>query len=219
MKLVRAVVAAAALVAAARAASAGAPATTPPAPPTVDELLARLEASSKGVETLAGEFTQRNRIKLFKQELTSKGRLLFRRPRQIRWEYLEPDPSTLILDGQKVTLKMAGSEPQVFDLARDATMRAVFDQLLLWLQPDSLARARDAYQLAVAGSAETPTLILTPRAGDPMARAFRKVELKLDGKSGRLRGIALFEQNGDEKEIAFTRLTPNAPLPPDSFKP
>jgi outer membrane lipoprotein-sorting protein len=37
------------------------------APPTLDELIARLEASSKDVRSLSGEFSQRNKLKLFKQ--------------------------------------------------------------------------------------------------------------------------------------------------------
>jgi len=187
------------------------------AAPTVDELLARLDASSKGLTTLRGEFTQRNRVKLFKQELKSTGRLFYRRPRQIRWEYLTPDPSTLVLDGERATLSTPGAEPQVFDLAHDATMRPIFEQLLFWLQPGSLGQARDQYDLAVSGSAEQPTLELTPKSGT-MARAFRKIELRLDGKTGLLRGLLLIEKNGDEKEIVFTRLERNAALPADAFR-
>jgi outer membrane lipoprotein carrier protein len=186
-------------------------------PPPVDELLAKLEASSKDLTTLKGEFTQRTRVKLFKQELRSTGRILFRRPRQLRWEYTAPDPSVMVLDGDRATLTTPGAAPQVFDLAHDATMRPIFDQLLLWLSPGSLGRAREQYQLTVAGTAELPTLVLEPKSG-AMARAFRRVELRLDGRSGLLRGILLVEQNGDEKEIAFTRLERNVALPEDAFR-
>ena len=60
------------------------------APPLAD-VVAKVDKAKAGVETLSGEFTQKNRVKLFKQELTSKGRLYFKKPRQIRWEYLSPD--------------------------------------------------------------------------------------------------------------------------------
>jgi outer membrane lipoprotein carrier protein len=188
----------------------------PPLP--VDPLVSQLETSSKSVTTLAGEFTQRNRVKLFKQELKSKGRLVFRAPRQIRWEYTDPDPSTLILDGQKATLSTPGAPPKVFDLEHDATMRAIFDQLLLWLGPGSLAHARDDYELASGGSAEAPVLTLVPKPASPIAKAFQKIELRLDGKSWLLRSILLVEKSGDEKEIVFTRLEKNAKLPPDAFR-
>ena len=188
------------------------------APASVDELIARLEAASKGVTSLAGEFTQRNKLKLFKQELRSKGRLYFQRPRQIRWEYLEPDPSTLILDGDRATLRTPDAAAQTFDLTKDATMRAIFDQLLTWLGPGSMSQARVDHDLSTAGSAGEPILILTPKASSPVAKAFQRIELRLDGKSLLMRSILLREKNGDEKEITFTRLQRNAVLPADAFK-
>jgi outer membrane lipoprotein-sorting protein len=189
-----------------------------PPPPPLDRMIAELDAASGGVATLAGEFSQRNRVKLFKQELTSKGSFYYRRPRQIRWAYTAPDPSTLVLDGQHATLRTPGAPPQEFDLEHDATMRAVFDQLLLWLAPGALKQAGGAYALASSGSAERPTLTLTPRPETPVGHAFTRIELRLDGKSWLVRSILLVEKNGDEKEITFTRLEPNARLPADAFR-
>ncbi|HEY7956704.1 MAG TPA: outer membrane lipoprotein carrier protein LolA [Polyangia bacterium] len=192
------------------------PAWAAPAP-KLDVLLAKLQASSKQVRTLSGEFTQRNRIKLFKQELRSRGRLYFQAPRRIRWEYTEPDPSVLVLDGQKATLSTPGAPPQVFDLAHDATMAAIFDQLLLWLGPGSLAQAHNDYQLTASGTAAEPILTLEPKPSSPVAKAFQRIQLRLDGKSWLLKSILLVEKSGDEKEITFTRLERNVPLPPNAF--
>jgi outer membrane lipoprotein carrier protein len=187
------------------------------APVSVDELIARLGKSSEGVNTLAGEFTQRNKLKLFKQELRSTGKFYFQRPRRIRWEYVAPDPSTLILDGDTATLRTPGAEPQTFDLAKDATMRAIFDQLLTWLGPGSMAQARVDYDIGALGSAAEPRLSLVPKATSPVAKAFRSIELRLDGKTLLMRSILLTEKNGDEKEITFTHLQRNAAIPAGAF--
>jgi outer membrane lipoprotein carrier protein len=184
----------------------------------VASLLAELERGARDVRTLAGEFTQRNRSKLFKKELRSSGRLYFQRPRRIRWEYREPDPSTLILDGQRATLTTPGAAPQVFDLERDATMRAVFDQLLTWLAPGGLGEAGREYTLSTSGGDAAPTLTLTPKAGGAVARAFARIDLRVDAKAHLVRAIALTERNGDTKEITFTRLEANAQLPADAFR-
>jgi outer membrane lipoprotein-sorting protein len=186
--------------------------------PSLDELVGKVDAASKHVETLVGQFTQHNRVKLFKQELTSKGLVYFKKPRQIRWEYTEPDPSVMILDGNKATLRSPGSAPQEFDLDKDATMRAIFEQLLTWLGPGSLEHARDDYEMAAGGTREAPTLTLTPKATSAVGKAFGKIELRLDGKSYIMRSILLVEKNGDEKEIVFTHLQRNGKLPADAFK-
>jgi outer membrane lipoprotein-sorting protein len=178
------------------------------------DLIQKLEASSKDVQSLAGEFQQRNKLKLFKQELKSKGRFFYQRPKKIRWEYLDPDPSTLILDGDQATLRTPGAAPQTFDLTKDATMRAIFEQLLTWLSPTSMEEAKKDYEIAVKDS----TLTLTPRATSPVAKAFSRIELRLDPKSLLMKSILLTEKNGDEKEISFTKLSKNSPLPTDAFK-
>lgn len=191
---------------------------TAAAAPPLAELVRKVDAAKAGVVTLAGEFTQKNRVKLFKQELASKGRLYFEKPRQIRWEYTSPDPSVLILDGNQARMTTPGAAPQLFDLDKDPTMRAIFDQLLTWLGPESLAAARDEYELSAAGTAAAPSLLLTPKAAGNLGKAFSRVELRLDGKTWLMKSILLVEKNGDEKEIAFTKLQRNVALPPDAFK-
>lgn len=195
-----------------------APATAHAEALAVDEVVKKVDTAKAGVETLSGEFTQKNRVKLFKQELTSKGRLFFKKPRQIRWEYTSPDPSVMILDGNQARLETPGSPPQTFDLAKDATMRAIFDQLLTWLGPGSLAAAKTDYDFSATGTAAAPVLVLTPKATSPVSKAFAKIDLRLDPKTWLMKAIVLVEKNGDEKEIDFGKLTRNAKLPPDAFK-
>lgn len=194
----------------------GGVAAAAPLPP--DVVIARVDAAKAGVTTLAGEFTQRNQVKLFKQELTSKGKLYFEKPRRIRWEYTAPDPSVMILDGNKVTLTTPGEPPQQFDLAKDPTMRAIFDQLLTWLGPGSLDKAHADYVISGSGAPATPSLVLTPRPQSAVGKAFARIELRLDGKTWLIRSILLVEKNGDEKEITFGKLARNVKLPADAFK-
>lgn len=188
------------------------------AAPAIDPLLSRIDAAAKRWGTLKGEFTQTSRIRLFKQELESRGRFFYRRPQRLRWELLEPDSSTLVLDGDRASLSTPGSPARSFDLARDPSMRTLCDQLLLWLGSGSLSQARAAYDLAASGSAAEPVLTLTPRAGSPVARIFQRITLRFDGKTLLLHGLSLVEQNGDEKVLRFHHLVPNAPISDATFR-
>lgn len=124
----------------------------------------------------------------------------------------------MVLDGDQATLKTPGAPPQKFDLARDAVMRAVFDQLLLWVGSSNLSGAAADYDLAAGGGDDAPTLTLTPKAGGAIARAFARIELRFD-RDMLLKGIALVERNGDEKTITFTKMVRNPKLPADAFAP
>jgi outer membrane lipoprotein-sorting protein len=184
-----------------------------------EPLIARLAAQSRALQTLSGEFTQSNRVKIFKQEVRSTGRFYFQRPRRIRWEYLSPDPSTMVLDGDKATLKTPGASAQTFDLQRDPTMRTVFDQLLIWIGGEGLDRARADWELAAPMQKGGVTYqALTPKPGTPMARVFARVTLGFDEQL-LLRSIQLVEPSGDEKEIRFTKVERNGKLPANAFAP
>ena len=179
-------------------------------------LLAKIDAASRATQSLSAEFTQKNHMKLFKQELSSRGKLLFHAPRQIRWEYLSPDPSVLVLDGNKAQMRSPGAAPQVFDLDKDATMRAVFDQLLTFVGGGTIANAQSAYTIDAQGKASAPVLVLTPKAGSAIAKSFARIELGFDDKT-QVRSIHLVEQNGDEKDIAFSRVVRNGAVPANAF--
>jgi outer membrane lipoprotein carrier protein len=196
---------------------AGAARAVAAAAPDPEALLARLDKNAPSVQTLAGAFTQTSRMKLFRQAIVSRGRFYFRRPRQVRWEYTEPDPSKMIIDGDRAVLTMPGAAPQQFDLARDPTMRAVADQIFLWLGVGSIMRARTDYAITAAGSDAAPVLVLTPKGEAPVGKAFARIELRFDAQL-LLRSIILREPSGDEKQIDFSKMEKNAKLPADAFE-
>jgi outer membrane lipoprotein-sorting protein len=210
------------------------------------ELIKDMEAAQRDLHTLAADFVQTSRVKLFKQELRSEGRLLYERPREpsaqpsrLCWEYLRPDPSQMVLIGNQAILHMGDKKssqpPQVFDMERDPNLRAIFSQLRLWLglgsdgkdgsETSAVAAFGDEYELRVGGAPakQRPALLLFARAGageggaSTLSKTFSRVELHLDGKSFQLLRLLLVEQSGDEKEIVFTHIQRNVALPAGAF--
>ena len=206
----------------------------PTAAPPPDELMRRIDAAQADLRTLSAEFVQNSQSKLFKQKLSSQGRLFYQRQRQrpgpgpgqgqpgeptkLRWEYTRPDASTMLLIGERATLRIGKRPPQVFDSSRDPTLNAIFTQLQLWLGNGSLASAQADYQVSSGGTAEHPALILLPRPTSPLSRAFARIELHVDGRTLQLGRLLLVENSGDEKEVVFTRMQRNAALPPAAFQ-
>jgi outer membrane lipoprotein-sorting protein len=180
--------------------------------------LEQLDAASRSTHTLTASLEQTSKVKLFKQVLVQKGRLAFRAPRQIRWEYTSPDPSLLVLDGNRATMTTPGAAPQVFDLAKDATMGAIFDQLLTFVGGGSLSRAETAYALTLGGSDQAPTVTLVPKPGTPADKIFQRIVLSFD-KALVVDKIDLLEKSGDDKTIVFTKIVRNGALADDLFAP
>jgi outer membrane lipoprotein-sorting protein len=181
--------------------------------PTVAELIEKVEQARAGQETLVGEFAQRKRLSLFRDEVRSTGRFKFRRPAKLRWEYLTPDPSVVILDGQRVTVTAPGQKPATYDLARQPGLRALLERLLAALGPGSLKAATRDFDLKVTGPT---TLALTPR-GD-LSKHVVAMEMRFDA-AWQVAGVAFREKNGDQTDVTFSKLQRNAKVDDADFRP
>jgi outer membrane lipoprotein-sorting protein len=194
-------------------------ANTAPLPSPTD-LMNKIDAAQKDLRSLRADFVQHSRVKLFRQQISSEGRLQYQKgePAKLRWEYLKPDPSTMLLVGDKAQLKMGQRPPQVIDSGKDPMLRAIFAQLRLWLGQGSLRDAEGEYEITVAGSPEQPALVLAPKAQSPLQRVFSRIELHVDGKTMLLRRLTMVEQTGDEKEIVFGKLERNIEISASQFQ-
>jgi outer membrane lipoprotein-sorting protein len=179
----------------------------------VAELIEKVEKARAGQESLVGEFTQRKRLSLFRDEVRSSGSFKFRRPGKLRWEYLRPDPSVIILDGTRVTVKTPGQKSVTYDLGRQPGLKALLERLLAALGPASLQAATQDFDLKVTGPA---TLLLVPR-GD-LARHLVSMEMRFDA-TWQVAGFALREKNGDLTDVAFSGLRRNVKIDDAAFRP
>ena len=188
--------------------------------PSPTELMTKIDAVQKDLRSLRADFVQHSRVKLFRQQVSSEGRFLYAKgtPARLRWEYLKPDPSTMLLVGEQATLKMGSRAPQVIDTGKDPTLRAIFAQLKLWLGQGSLRDAEGEYEVKTGGTSDQPALILVPKPDSVLAKVFSRIELHVDGKTMLLRRLLMVEQSGDEKEVIFSKLDRNVELNASQFQ-
>jgi outer membrane lipoprotein-sorting protein len=196
---------------------------------SADELMGQIDRAQKDLRSLSADFVQLSRVKLFRQELRSEGRLLYdkgdategtapaKQPARLRWEYLRPDPSTVLLDGERATLHMGTLPPRVFDTGKDPKLRAIFSQLRLWLGQGELVSAKGQYDIALGGKPGQPALVMVPRPESPLSATFARIELQVEGRSLQLLRLLLVERSGDEKEILFSKIQRNPRLDPQVF--
>lgn len=71
-------------------------------PSTVTEVVAAVEKVYEGTETLRADFVQVTRSATLGEEQRQKGRVVLKRPRQMRWEFTAPDNKLFVTDGQTI---------------------------------------------------------------------------------------------------------------------
>ena len=70
----------------------------PPLP--VDEIVRRLQDRYDRTSDFTADFVQKVEVPALERTLESHGRVYFMRPGRMRWEFVEPEPQTIVADGK-----------------------------------------------------------------------------------------------------------------------
>lgn len=178
-------------------------------------VFARLKDLAAGVDTIQSAFSQEKHLALFKHMVRSTGRLAYRRPDSLRWEYIEPSRMGFSMAGSRGRQWDAASGlDKDFDLASDPVMAVVSEQLFAWAAFD-LDALRRKYTIAIRG--DSPVRLRL----EPLRTSMREfidhldVEFAPDGRS--VCRVEIHEQDGDFTRIVFSDTVINAPLPGGTF--
>ena len=152
-----------------------------------------LNAFTKGLKGLDGQFTQKVYDARGKQKESASGRVAVSAPRLFRWEYVKPYPQLIVADGKSVwvydpDLKQASKRPQGVEEANSP--------LAILLDPAKLDRD---FKVKEAGSSDGLSwLQLTPKQAEA---GFKTARLGF-GKSGLAR-MEYVDALGQRTQIAF----------------
>ena len=149
---------------------------------TATELMTRIDAAQKDLHSLRADFVQHSRVKLFRQQISSTGRFLYAKgtPARLRWEYLAPDPSTMLLVGDQARLTpvllTAFAFTGLLFIATCANLA-----LLLPKAQSPLSRVFSRIELHVDGkSMLLRRLLMVEQSGDEKEVVFGKIERNIE---------------------------------------
>ena len=154
----------------------------------------QLDAFSKGLKGLDGQFSQQVFDPRGKQKEASTGRVAVSAPRLFRWEYVKPYPQLIVADGKTVwvydpDLQQASKRPQ--------GMEEASSPLAILLDPAKLDRDFTVKEAGASNGIEW--LQLTPKQADA---AFKTAKLGF-GKAG-LAEMEYVDALGQRTKISFS---------------
>ncbi len=164
----------------------------------LEDLLARVEKKAATVQTFTCEFRQTRTLAMFSRPVIFKGKLTMMRPDKLRWEFLAPMPSTLILNGSKGMKCSANSPVRKFDLNTDPVMGLVIRQLWSWMDGQYL-NMRDLYDMKLVSG---ETIVLFPKQ-TIVAQAIKQIRVSFDPGTLQPDRINIMEAGGDKTVINF----------------
>jgi outer membrane lipoprotein carrier protein len=183
--------------------------------PTAAEAAQRMQSFYERCTDLKAHFRQTYVGRALHQTLKSEGRMSFKKPGMIRFDYLEPEPKTFAVKGDRIISYVPAAQQ-----AMEGSFKA--DQLsasvtFLWGR-GNLARE---FRLSLAdrsglGADLGPgiALHLEPLHPDPR---FQELTLLLDPKTWAVRATLVIDGAGNQNRFEFTDLKTNTGLTAKDF--
>ncbi|HEX3126722.1 MAG TPA: outer membrane lipoprotein carrier protein LolA [Thermoanaerobaculia bacterium] len=178
-------------------------------------LLDRVRIEQQKLKTLEARFVQHQESSMLAAPEESKGVFSYAAPDRVRWEYQQPSPITVVIQGDQMTtwyrdlrradlVKVGRYSNQVLKyLGASGNMQTLLDYFTVKLSMPE--KKGDPYRMA-----------LVPRYAR-ISKRLKNMTLWIDSASFFPTRMEYVEADGDTTEYQFLDLKRNTPIPPDRF--
>lgn len=177
---------------------------------------AKVAAAAQSLQSLQSDFTQTKEVSYMDNAIRSVGKLYFKAPDRIRWEYTSPTNYVVIFDGQTMHT-VEGGRTKTTKLTANRRMKGLNDLLAGSLQGGTMldeSRFDITYYRDKAGY----VALLVPK-DKGLSRYIRQVELTFDSSSLLLTRVTLTDPAGDTTQLAFANQRKNMAVDDATFHP
>lgn len=173
-----------------------------------------LKAAAENIRTLKADFTQKRHLKIFKDPLISKGRLYYKAPDLLRWEYFSPLRSIMLKRGESINVYQFLEGAWKADSSQAVEVRRmIFAEINRWLK----GRFDEASLFTPSYDSGPPIrLILIPK--EEFKLFLNRIELIFSERPGIIRSVEMIEPHEARTRIEFTNLEINAHIPAGVFE-
>ncbi|HEX2695799.1 MAG TPA: outer membrane lipoprotein carrier protein LolA [Acidobacteriota bacterium] len=178
--------------------------------------LKQMAPSIQAHNTLKARFLQERRLALFDDVLKMEGYFYYRKPGRIRWEFIDPYASIMLLleDGRTERFEIIGGRAVKARTDDRQISGEVLTQISRWLKGDFEHAMKD-FDVEMHRGAKV-RLVLRPKS-ESLASFLSRIEFEIDSRSYLVLAVSLWEGENDVTVIRFLDLDVDPLLPDDLF--
>lgn len=174
-----------------------------------------LKQGSKKINSISSGFIQKKHLDILSKPLVSTGKLFFKRPSSLRWEYTSPIKSILLMHDSNIKRYIMQNGKLVPDRGLNLqAMQVVVQEISFWLSGEF---DKNPNFIAELKRGNTSKIILTPRE-ETLLKIIKKIEVFLSSEPGIIKKVLIFENRSNYTELIFSNPMVNKGIDDKKFK-
>lgn len=178
------------------------------------EVIEKINASASKMKSMSCTFTQTKYLSLLSDKMVSSGKMYYKQPNKLRWEYTSPYDYLFVFNGTKVFVGNK-SKKDVIDTNTNKIFKEIARIMMNTVTGKALSNKTD-FTVSVAGNNTSWVVTLIPKKKD-MKQMFSKIELVFNKSNTMISEINIFEKNNDRTNIKLSNIVNNGSISENYF--
>ncbi len=170
-----------------------------------------VNSAAKNTQTLVSDFTQYKHMDFLSKDIETSGKMYFKSPGLLKWEYVEPYQYSIIFKRDKILINDAGKKSNIDN-------NRMFDKLSRLIMGSVSGNMFDEKEFSISylkGKEHNITILVPKDAA--LRKYIGKMELNFDKKSNAVSEVKMIEPSGDFTRIIFRNRTLNTRIDDSVF--
>ncbi len=160
-----------------------------------------LEASVQKMNGLSGDFTQVKMLSFIDNEIVSSGTFNYEGEDYLKWEYLKPYQYVMEINNGKL-ITFDGKNKVEMDVNSSQTFKTINNIFLKSIKGDILD-TEDIFESKIEKASDQYLVTLSPK-DEGLRKYIKEMKLTFSQTTMLVTEVIIFEQSGDQMEIAFS---------------
>ena len=169
------------------------------------EFKAKVQKTAQNTRTIVSDFTQTKHMFFLDNVITSEGKLVFKAPNLVRWEYVKPYLNIAIFKDDQLLVNNEGKRQNI-DLGSNKMFRSLNSLIVNSIKGDMFDESQ--FELNYFKSGDGYLVIFVPK-DKRMKKFIASFELKFHNTTAQVEAVKLMEPNEDYTLITFHNRTLN----------
>ena len=170
------------------------------------DVIGRINQAASGLKSMSCNFTQTKFLSLLSDKMVSHGKMYYKQPNKLRWEYTNPYQYLFIFNGAKVYVGNK-SRKDVIDTNTNKVFKEVARIMMSTVTGTALSNSSD-FSIDVADGKTQWQITLVPKKKE-MKKMFAKIVLFFNKPNLMISEINIYEKNNDRTNIKLNNIKTN----------